>query len=50
MKGLYFQNDEVALQAAITNGEVYQIEQGGKEFFAFQSVETGFQRPAPVLC
>lgn len=50
MKGLYFQNDEVAFQAAITNGEVYQIEQGGKEFFAFQSVETGFERPTAVLC
>ena len=46
MEGLYFQNSEAALVAAIEAGDVYRITEGGKEFFAFSSVESGRVRPS----
>lgn len=45
IRGLYFQNSESALVAAIEAGDVYSIMEGGKEFFAFSSVESGRVRP-----
>ena len=46
LKGLYFQNSEVAFQSALDAGDVYRVENDdGKEFYAFQSMETGRERP-----
>lgn len=45
MRGLYFQNSEPALVAAIQAGDVYTVMEGGKEYLAFSSVESGRIRP-----
>ena len=51
MRGLYFHNDEKAFNQALEDGDIYRISSEGKEFFAFQSVETGRERPrgCPVV-
>lgn len=45
MRGLYFANSEPDFKAALDAGDVFRIEEDGKEYFAFSSVESGRVRP-----
>ena len=49
MRGLYFANSEPDFKAALEAGDIYRIEEDGKEFFAFASVETGRVRPTVTV-
>ena len=44
LKGLYFQNNETAFQAALGSGDIHVTMEGDMEFYTFRQIKVGKEK------